>query len=376
MMFFQNHKETLLDRDRRLKQKIDIVIIGDSLPKCFTLVKSRAKVILFTKELVLQDFSISIKDQELCDAMDAICSILTMRWVKINNDYALQTDSEWLKQAFIPGGSRERRFDNTRDFKSEMQKLPPELQKQLQTEKGIPVNMLPSKMLTAVEGIMDAYSEGLSDNGSGASPIDKNNILNSFVSLVKNKTNEYGINEYVFNFKNDIVSAGFAYNDYGEQLATKEKMRKLNPNMLDDEYVAKDNKPTQEEIKEISILKSKVKVKLRQVSMAEVMQFLARYYQVNYISHSDIHNVYPDIFAKKDIDLPEMSLKELMERLCNIYKSTYECRKTGILVVSIKPDPIDPSSPEGKRIFEEQKKATQEATRKIEEEEKRKIPPQ
>ena len=356
-MFFQYSKLNILDRDQRLKQKISIVIPQEKTGRYFLLIKNRTKILLYANENSANTFflSVALKDREVREFMDALCSCRKVySWEENKKNYLFRQDDRTLATAYIPQSvAKKEWYANINAFRDVAQKLPPALQKQLETGQGVSVGTLPKSMQQNISNVLEAHNQLTNDSGKGGQPgaiVDANDLQNSFIALKNTGQTPEGINLYAFAFSSSNVSATFGYNDYAEQLNKKEKQKQKQNNGTSEteEYNSKEGQLAPKDLENQPVLKAKIKLRLRNVNMVEVMQYLWKYYQVEYISNAETY-----FYAKKDIDLPEMSLQELMERLCKIYNAVWECRKTGILTVLITPDPVDMNDPEVKRRFEE-----------------------
>ena len=370
-MNFQSRKKDLSDLDQRLKQKIAITSIEEKISRCFLLIKKRTNVLLYTNESVLNnDFiSFALKDRTIIDFMDALCAFKKgYLWQENKKNYLFyrRQDEKELATAYIPEtGPQKDWYNNIVAFKEEAKKLSPDLQKQMGTGQGVSVGALPKSMQGYISNVLEAHNQLMRDGGKGSERgaiVDANNLQNSFLALKNTGQTPEGINLFAFAFSNHDTYATFTHNDYAEQLEAKrkEQQQKGLPNI--EKYSYEEGKADLKDLENQPILKTKIKLKLRNVDLAEVMRYLGKYYQVEYISDSEEY-----AFVRKDIDLLEMPLKEIMEQLCKIYHAGWECRKTGILVVWITSEPMDVNDPEFRKGMLETERRLLEAERRYQE---------
>jgi hypothetical protein len=316
-------------------------------------VRSRLKVVLRSDISIANtyQFSINVKNNELKDFIDVLVAILEpYHWLKIQNDYLLQfDDSGTMRRAWLPKNSVERRlFDEMGRFQTVFNSLPSNVQDKIGANEGIPVNQLPPKMQQALQNIIESDTDLRSDSGATL-PSNTANFSNMKVSFRKNQGSRDDISIYDLEYRTDSGSYVCSFNDYEQRLAQREKMQREHPEIKSTTYFPKDFAPKPEEIKAFPYLQKKVHFRLQNVNIVDVMQYLGRYFDIEYVCMA-ITEVYP----KRDVIITEMSLSQCLEILERLYNATFFCRKTGIIGVKVSINDNDPMVKKKKEIFFEE----------------------
>jgi hypothetical protein len=370
---FWKQEDNLLNKDTRLKQRISMTIPKDSMAKYFTIVRSRLKIVLRSDLTIANgyQFSINVKDHELKDFMDVLVATLhPYYWLKVQNDYLLQfDDSDTMRRAWLPKNSTERRlFDEMGRLQTSLNALPSNIREKIGTNEGIPVSQLPPKMQQVLQNIIEADTDQRGDLGATL-PRNADDFSKMVVSFRKNEAPRDDISIYDLEYRTDNGSYVCSFNDYEQRLAQKGKIQREHPEIKEPTYFPKDFAPKPEELKTFPYLQKKVQFRLKNVNIVDVMQYLGRHFDVEYVCMA-ITEVYP----KRDVTIAEMPLYKCIEILERLYNSTFFCRKTGIIGIKVNINDNDPVVKKKKEeFFEELKKEIEE--KKQNEEIIKQIPP-
>jgi hypothetical protein len=347
---FWKQEENLLNKDARLKQRISITIPKDSMAKYFGIVRSRLKIALRSDQTIVNayQFSVNVKDHELKDFMDVLVATLhPYYWLKIQNDYLLQfDDSDTMRRAWLPKNSAERRlFDEMGRLQTSLNALPSNMREKIGANEGIRVSQLPANIQQTLQNIIGADTDLRSDLGATA-PRNADDFSKMVVSFRKNEAPRDDISIYDLEYRTDRGSYVCSFNDYEQRLAQKSKMQREHPEVKEPTYFPKDFAPKPEDMKTLPYLQKKVQFRLQNVNIVDVMQYLGRHFDVEYVCMA-ITEVYP----KRDVSISEMPLYKCLEILERLYNTTFFCRKNGIIGVKVKIDDNDPMVKKKKEEF-------------------------
>jgi hypothetical protein len=360
-MLFQTTKKSLLDKDEKLKQKISLNIPLGHLGKSFIFIKSRCKLILYSRDQSVgyYDVSLSLKDRQVKEFMDALCEFLDRYWQNEKFNYRLRDSRKDLDRAFLPQDKTSKEwFANMSSFKKGMAKLAPDLQKKIETGKGCLVSELPKSMQQNILNVLEAHNQMRYDEGA-KEPAVNTSLRDATIAFTKHRERQEGIKQYNFIFENEDTISNYGYNAYQDQLDwAKENPTKAGIFPLES-YKESDGKKGN--ASDFPVLQKKISLRLKKVMMSEVLQYLARYHGIEYLSNAGVEKYG---YIRRDIEMKDTPIRDVLDNLCEIYDAKWSCRGTGILIFRIKPE-MPKMSPEEMRKEMEEAEARAEAEAKL-----------
>ncbi len=331
-------RQSILDRDERLRQKVTIARRDITLPEVLRTLRRETGVRLITDQD--ERMNLSLRDLPLKDVMDAIATLNRSVWERVDKDTYRLRRADDESSPLLPRSELERaKFQDGLQFVQKAESLSQDVRRRMAEVEGvrladlpIPMQDLARRMLAAEIGLGNTNS---SDDALSLTPDTLG--LNAIVRLDKRPSAEF--NDYSLVVGNTRGGMNISFND----------LEQVHRRRAQEMHLAATTDPPRKSAdvavrgsKQDATMRQITSLTLRKATPPQALRQLAEQTGMNFVTCRSLF-----LPGARDVALPAMPLSDLLDRLLASYQNddermTWTVRESGVVVAYLEAKPLLP----------------------------------